>query len=33
MADMTNFCRDLRLFLAKDKFECVISQYALQIIQ
>ncbi len=25
LADMTNFCRDLRLFLAKDKFECVIS--------
>ena len=25
LVSITDFCRDLRLFLAKDKFECVIS--------
>ena len=25
LASITDFCRDLRLFLAKDKFECLIS--------
>ncbi|WP_299524671.1 DNA glycosylase [uncultured Methanobrevibacter sp.] len=25
LEDLTNFCKDLRLFLAKDKFECLLS--------